>query len=323
MLLTILAVFARIFSNAYSNVVQKQLTSHGEPSLKVNCFSYIALSAVMIPCLPFLELEKLGAAFWTPMAASGILAAVGNACLIKAVNCGELSVLGPLNSYKVIVSMIVAFFLIGEIPGLWGIIGILLILAGSFAVMQKKQGESFSVKLFLRPDIQFRFYAIFCTAMEAVFLKKTITASNPFTSFAMWCILSAVFSTLLYFCNTVLAYLVSHRQEEAAEWEEYDVFPAYHSGYHDKMRETVRQAFALSRKSLLLLLVLASTTGIMQFTTNIVFRRMQVSYALALFQLSALLSVFFGGFLFHEKGLRRKLAGSLVMVAGAVLIILL
>ena len=323
MLLTILAVFARIFSNAYSNVVQKQLTSHSEPSLKVNCFSYIALSAVMIPCLPFLELEKLGAAFWAPMAASGILAAVGNACLIKAVNCGELSVLGPLNSYKVIVSMIVALFLIGEIPGLWGIIGILLILAGSFAVMQKKQGESFSVKLFLRPDIQFRFYAIFCTATEAVFLKKTITASNPFTSFAMWCILSAVFSTLLYFCNTVLAYLVSHRQEEAAEWEEYDVFPAYHSGYHDKMWETVRQAFALNRKSLLLLLVLASTTGIMQFTTNIVFRRMQVSYALALFQLSALLSVFFGGFLFHEKGLRRKLAGSLVMVAGAVLIILL
>ena len=48
MLLTILAVFARIFSNAYSNVVQKQLTSHSEPSLKVNCFSYIALSAVMI-----------------------------------------------------------------------------------------------------------------------------------------------------------------------------------------------------------------------------------------------------------------------------------
>ena len=174
MLLTLLAVFARIFSNAYSNVVQKQLTSHGEPSLKVNCFSYIALSAVMIPCLPFLELEKLGAAFWAPMTASGILAAVGNACLIKAVNCGELSVLGPLNSYKVIVSMIVAFFLIGEIPGLWGIIGILLILAGSFAVMQKKQGESFSVKLFLRPDIQFRFYAIFCTATEAVFLKKTI-----------------------------------------------------------------------------------------------------------------------------------------------------
>ena len=143
MLLTILAVFARIFSNAYSNVVQKQLTSHSEPSLKVNCFSYIALSAVMIPCLPFLELEKLGAAFWAPMAASGILAAVGNACLIKAVNCGELSVLGPLNSYKVIVSMIVAFFLIGEIPGLWGIIGILLILAGSFAVMQKKLREQF------------------------------------------------------------------------------------------------------------------------------------------------------------------------------------
>lgn len=292
---TILAICARIFSNTYSNVVQKQLTEGGEPSLKVNCCSYLVLSVFMLPCLPFPALETCGTAFWYPMIISGILAAAGNGCLIKALSSGELSVLGPLNSYKVVVSMIAAFFLIGETPGVPGVIGILLILAGSFALLRRGDSERFSFALFLRPEVQYRFYAIFCTATEAVFLKKAIAVSAPFTTFAVWCILSALFSTLLYLS-------VALRR----------------GGNFD----TLRSAFSLTPRGIVFLLLLAATTGIMQFSTNVVFERMPVAYALALFQLSALLSVFFGGVLFHEKDIARKLAASAVMIGGAVLILL-
>jgi len=68
------------------------------------------------------------------------------------------------------------------------------------------------------------------------------------------------------------------------------------------------------------LLIIA--VGIMQYSTNFVFERMNVAYALALFQLSTLLSVFLGINLFKEKGLKKKLAGSLIMIAGAVILIL-
>ena len=255
LLIAILAVCARIFSNTYSNVVQKQLTNSGEPALKVNCCSYLALSAFMLPCLPFSAGNLPGGGFWIPMAVSGILAAVGNACLIKALSCGELSVLGPV---------------------------------------RPEGAGSFSFRLFLRPEIQYRFYAIFCTATEAVFLKKAIAVSSPFAAFSIWCVLSALFSSLLY---------------AAVVWRR--------TG-----RDGLRTLFSLHSRTVPFLLILAATTGVMQFSTNLVFERMQVACALALFQLSALLSVFLGGFLFHEKGIVRKLAASSVMVAGAVIIIL-
>ena len=49
---------------------------------------------------------------------------------------------------------------------------------------------------------------------------------------------------------------------------------------------------------------------------------MNISYALALFKLSTILSVFLGVNIFNEKGLKRKLLGSLIMVIGAAFIIL-
>ena len=50
---------------------------------------------------------------------------------------------------------------------------------------------------------------------------------------------------------------------------------------------------------------------------------MNVSYALALVQLSTILSVVFGWKFFAEKNIKKKLLGSVIMIAGAVVLILL
>ena len=75
--------------------------------------------------------------------------------------------------------------------------------------------------------------------------------------------------------------------------------------------------FAVSR--LLLIIVMM---GMMQYSTNFVFARMNVSYALALFQLSAILSVILGWRYFQEDQIRQKILGSLIMTVGAAMIIL-
>jgi drug/metabolite transporter (DMT)-like permease len=67
---------------------------------------------------------------------------------------------------------------------------------------------------------------------------------------------------------------------------------------------------------------LAGCTGIMQLCTIIVLGGFQVGYALALFQTSSLLSVFLGHHVFKEKNILERLTGSVVMVAGAILIVL-
>jgi len=67
---------------------------------------------------------------------------------------------------------------------------------------------------------------------------------------------------------------------------------------------------------------IAICVGIMQYTTNYIFERMNVAYALALFQLSAVVSVVLGHRIFAEKEIFKKTMGSLIMIAGAVLIVL-
>ena len=78
-----------------------------------------------------------------------------------------------------------------------------------------------------------------------------------------------------------------------------------------------RNSFVLSRLLLIIILM-----GLMQYSTNFVFARMNVSYALALFQLSAVLSVVLGWKYFKETQVRKKLFGSLIMVIGSVILIL-
>ena len=69
-------------------------------------------------------------------------------------------------------------------------------------------------------------------------------------------------------------------------------------------------------------LLLALTTGVVQGSTLFVLGGFEVGPALALFQTSALISVLLGWKVFREGHIARRLAGSVVMAGGAVLIIL-
>jgi drug/metabolite transporter (DMT)-like permease len=61
----------------------------------------------------------------------------------------------------------------------------------------------------------------------------------------------------------------------------------------------------------------------MQLTTNYTFDHMPVGYALSLFQLSVIISILFGYKFFREKEIGKKIAGSIIMIMGSTLIILL
>lgn len=81
------------------------------------------------------------------------------------------------------------------------------------------------------------------------------------------------------------------------------------------------RSFRLEKSNIKHQLILIFMVGLMQYSTNYVFSKMNVSYALALFQLSTLLSVFLGVNIFKEEGLMRKLIASTVMIIGAILVI--
>ena len=284
----IIALIIRILSNPYSNVIQKKLCAKGLKPLWVSFFSYFLLSLFMLIPALFINYGKFSAIFWLNVILAGVIGALGNKYLTQAVKYGELSVLGPINSYKSVISVIFAFFLLGEIPSLAGFFGILLIAAGSYFIFDT-QKEGFSFGIFLRRDIKYRLYALVLTALEAVFIKKIIIMSDALTSFIFWCTSSAFFSFLFYTAG------------------KNKIMPA--------LNLSIKKYFGY-------FLLLGFSMFLMQFSTNIVFEHMNVSSALALFQLSSLVSVILGRQYFGEKNIGKKILGAIIMSAGAAVVIL-
>ena len=70
-------------------------------------------------------------------------------------------------------------------------------------------------------------------------------------------------------------------------------------------------------------MLLVVTVGLMLASTNYTLSHVPVGYALALFQLSILLTVILGHRFFNEQHLIKKLIGASIMILGSVLIILL
>lgn len=211
MILTSVAIILRVLSNPLGNVFQKQLTNRYNHPLLINFLTFLLLSVFcIIPAIQVRWLE-LPFEFWKYCILAGIVGATGNGFLVKALQCGDLSVLGLINSYKSVVGIIVGIFLLGEIPNLWGIAEVHLV----------KEFKRIKIR-----DLFSYFYLVLCI-------------------------------------------------------------------------------------------------GTMQYTTNYVFDHMEVGYALALFQLSTIVSIFLGYRIFKEENITKKLIGSVIMVAGSVMIILL
>lgn len=285
---TAVAVLLRILANPLANVFQKQLTNTGFPPLLVNFITYFLLSLVCIFFAFNISWLQLPRECWIYAILGGITGAFGNAFLIKAMQAGELSVLGPVNSYKSVVGIITGIILLGEIPNIWGLLGVGLIIYGSYFVLDTTE-EKFSWALFKRKDIQYRVWAMVLTGIEAVFVKKVILASSVLTSFILWCWLGALFSFALLFTG----------------------------------RRSIRVAQTSPPNHLSKFFYLVICIGITQFATAYAFEHMPVGYALSLFQLSAIASVFLGHKIFREQEIFKKLVGSLIMIAGSVMIILL
>ena len=288
-LLIFLAVLLRIVSNPVANVFQKQLTAGGSHPLVVNFISYCTLALICIFFSFNISWRNLPQQFWLYATLGGIVGALGNGFLVKALHKGELSVLGPINAFKSVIAIITGIFLLGEIPNVWGIAGIGLIIYGSYFVLDTPE-EKFSWSLLKKPEIRFRIWAMVLTAIEAVFVKKVILASSTGIAFISWCWFGAFFSLLLLFA------------------------------YRIQLSTEIRKTSVPDLGKYLLLII---CIGTMQFTTNYAFDHIPVGYALSLFQLSILISVLFGRHFFDEQNIRKKLLGSAIMIVGSVVIILL
>ena len=290
-MLTTLIVAVRIVANPVANVFQKRLTQRAAHPLIVIAGTYALLTLAVLPFAVGTGWKALGPAFWGNMWTCAALAVAGNALLVAALRSMDLSVLGPINAYKAVVSLALGVVLLGEVPTAAGALGVLLTVAGSVLVVDRVPGHDRGGAFgrFLRePGVQLRFAALLCSATEAVFLKRAILHSSPETAFLWWVLLGLPLAALAA-AAAIGRDVASQLRQLPREWLTYGA--------------------------------LALATGVMQLTTLLAFERLQVGYALALFQLSTVVSVALGAAVFAEQNIARRLLGSAVMMIGAVLIV--
>lgn len=279
-LLNSIAIILRIFSNSFSNVFQKKLTCNGEHPANANFINYLLMSIISIPLLYFVDFARFTQELFLSAIAGGITGAIGNCFMVLALKKGELSVLGPINSYKAIVGMIFGIFILHEYPNIYGLLGIALIIFGSYFILE-------SPKALLKKDIQFRIYALIFTAIEAVFIKKVILLTSITSSFVISSFLGAIFSYI------IMKFLSPQKLK------------------------------LINIKNSILYILTTLCFALMTFSTAYVFKYINVGYALSLFQLSIIVNVILGYKLFNEKNLFKKLFGSIIILFGSTVILLL
>lgn len=271
MLNIIIGILTRIISNSYLNVFQKLLTKNDEKPSIVNFYTYFGLSLISLIFIPKLVFNP---EILINVIIMGILGSLGNYYIIKALSCGELSTLAPINSYKPVVALITGIFLLNEIPDTADLIGILLIILGTVFLT--------NFKFIYSKACFYRILALIFSGTEAIFIKKVIILSNISSAFLYWALAG-------FICALFIA---------------------------------VRYPLKINRNNTLIQLLLILMVGLMQYSTNYVFSKINVAHALALFQLSTILSVFLGVNIFKEDGLIRKLAASCIMLVGATILII-
>lgn len=288
--LEIFIVIARVVFSTMANVFQKQLThQHFHPFFVVMA-SYLVLGLLSIPLLPLVNFQQIPTDFWPAIMAAAALDMAGTLFLVMSLSKTDLSVFGPLNAYKVVISMLLAIVFLGEIPSLQGFAGVAIILLGSFLLFPpgtKKQQTRLS-DLFLHRGVQYRFLSILLFSIGTLPLKTAVTLADPLSTTLFWCLFGIPLA------------VASHQL-----W----------------IKQPFDQQLAQTKNHITRLIYLGTMIFLMQYMTMLVLSKMIIAYSLALFQLSMVLHVFLGYRIFKEQHIQRRLFACLIIVTGSITVL--
>jgi len=286
----LLVVFGRLLFSAFANVFQKQLTNHGLHPFFIVMSSYLVLSIICLPLLWTFNPFELSPTFWLNIFFAALLDMAGTLFLVMSLSKTDLSVFGPLNAYKVVVSMVLALLFLGEIPSLQGFLGVSIIVVGSFLLFPPSNNTGIDrIKLLLLDrGVQYRFLSILLFSIGTLPLKNAVVAGDAISTTVFWC--------LIGFPLAILAHTLF-------------------------IKGSLQRDIKQSKHHVFDFLYLGILIFLMQYMTMIVFSQFYIAYSLALFQLGMVLQVFLGHHFFKEKHLKRRIAASLVMMLGSLLIL--
>ena len=242
----------------------------------------------LLPILLFTAIPPLGERFWLALVTGGTLYAFTLVLYMKALKSSDLSITVPMLTFTPLFLLITSPLMVGEFPGIFGLIGIFLIVAGSYLlnINKKSQGYLAPFKALLKEKgPRLMLVVAFIWSITANIDKIGLQNSSPL----FWVIAVDIYVALL------MLPLCTFRGN----------------------RKTAQ--IRANWRALLTLGLFGGLTAVCQMTA---ISLTLVAYVISIKRTSAIGGVLFGYLIFKEKGIRARLVGAIVMVFGVLFITL-
>jgi uncharacterized membrane protein len=266
-------------------------SKHSLRNLDVYIVAWVANIFAVIFLLPLLLLSgipKIEPQFWIALFIGGSLNIVSFTLYIRALEIADLSLTVPLVTLTPLFLLFTSPLIVHENPTVADAVGILLIVAGSYVLnlRESKNGCFAPLRALLRnKGSRFMLMVAFIWSITSNFDKVGVVHSSP-----------------LFWSTSLYSYLAV------------GMFPIAFFNSRRKFHQILPNLKPLMIIGLFH--AIAITFQMIAITYTL------VTQVIAIKRMSALISVLFGHFLFHEKGLQERLAGAAIMVFGVIVMTL-
>ncbi len=287
-MLWILFAFLGAFCESLKDVFSKKALN----SIR-NIDEYVAAWSMRFFALPFLlslllfvEIPVIGDGFWGALLVSGGLNTVTTILYMKALKLSDLSVTVPMVTFTPLFLLVTSPIILGEFPGGFGILGIILIVMGSYMLNIKKRRDGFFAPfraLLNEKGPRLMLCVAFIWSISSNFDKIGVVNSSP----VFWT------ASLNLFLTMTLLPIMFLKSDSCISQVKNNVKALLPIGFFTAMMHL----FIMTALSLTL-----------------------VAYVIAIKRTNALFGVLWGALFFKEKNIKERLVGALIMVAGVLLI---
>ncbi|MDO8240936.1 MAG: EamA family transporter [Candidatus Moranbacteria bacterium] len=242
---------------------------------------------LLLPVIIFLGFPEIKQEFIIFLIIGGILSVVTATTATRALKKSDISLVAPMSTFTPLFLLGISPLITGEFPNAFGFFGVLLITFGSYVLNIEMRHEHWTApfKALLKNEgPRLMLFVAFVWSITSSIDKIGVKASYPlFWVFALN-MATAVF--LLPF-----------------------VYKKINKQYFIKNFKTISIMGSFTAVAISLQMVAISMT--------------LVAYVIAIKRLGVVMTVFMGGLIFKEKGLKERLLGSAIMVAGVIFIAIL
>jgi len=282
-ILSILSGFSAVTSDA---LLKKHLARANTMLVVWSRFAFASLFLLLL--LPFVEIPKLDATFWGIALVLVPLEIAALFLYVKAVQQSPLSLTLPFLAFTPLFLIPISFILLGELPTMIGMLGIVLIVAGSYVLNFSQIGKGIfePFKTLFRNKGSLMMVAVaFIYSITSAISKIAVQRSN------------AVFFSVFYTILILIALSIFIFNELIRNF---------------KGIKTNIEGFAFS----------GFFYGLMILFHFVALSLIIVPYMIALKRTSSIFGVAYGWLMFKERKIAERMIGALIMVLGVILILL-